>query len=882
MNPLRRLFLRGRLYNDLSQEMREHLEERVDELMQGGMSREAALSAARREFGNSALLEEQGREVWQWRVLDSVLRDLRLTIRQLRRTPGFTLTVFVLLMLAIGANTAVFSFVSGLWLRPLPYPEPQRLAGLTRHLAGVLPSGKAVDESDDGQDGETWELVRDRVPSTLSAAYMFTSNGVNLEANRKVRYVQDHRVSATFFDVLRIKPLLGRTFTQEEDRPKGPRAVILSYELWQSVFAGDRNILSQAIHLKGDAYTVVGVMPPGVQDTAPTDLWTPLQPWRGGEGGGDNYHIVMRLRAGANWAEVNSQLQPLHPAMFDQMPRGAKVELKANPLQEDLAREKRDPILILMSAVGFILLIAAANLAGLMLVRLSRRNNELATRMALGAPRSAIVRQILMEPLVLTLAGAAGGVALAAAGLKSFANLLPVDLLPIGGLRLDARVLAFTLLCAVGAAVFIGIFPALATRRVEIRPSLSAGGSRSSGGSGRTRQILIACEVCLTLVLLAGAGLLIRTLVYLQTLPAGFDAGNVLSAKASLDDSRYHDPAAFQKLVNESLASMKQIPGVESAAVGLSLPYERGLNDGVKILDGPKAGTVLSSSTAYVTPDYFHALRIPVLAGRSFNDGDTSTSEPVVMVNVAFARKHMGALDVIGRHLGLGKTTCTVIGLTGDVKKRPGISVNAPLSTEPMFYVPYTQLSEPYLKLVHGWFEPSWIVRSRGPIAGLNGAMQKAMSDAAPSLPFSGFYNLDDLQAAALSEQRMEVALLTALSSLAFLLSIVGVYSLVSNLVAQRRREIGIRMALGSTLPRAMRTMATSGIFAAVLGLGAGLILAVFALRVLASVLYGVRSLDPVTMLAASLLLLAAALMASFAPTLRIARIDPASTLRAE
>jgi predicted permease len=881
MNWLRQIFSRRAVYADLSDEMQEHLQEKVEELVAGGMSHEQAQAAARREFGNTLLLEERGREVWTWSWLENILRDLRFTLRQLRRNPGFTLTVILTLTLAIGANTAVFSMVNALLLRPLPYPEPERLASLTRHTTGTPQGGQPVEELDEGQDGETWELVRDGVPSVILGASAFGANGVNLEANHQIRYVEDQRVSAGFLDVLGIQPLLGRTFTRDEDHPNGPNATILSYALWQSLYSGDANIIGQTIRLRGEPYVVVGVMPAHVQSTTPADLWTPLQPWRGGEGGGDNYHVLMRLREGANWAQVSSQLLPLHPAMFDNFFKGSRSELTAIPLQRALAQEKLNATLMLMSAVALILLIAAANLAGLILVRVSRRHDEIATRMALGAPRSAILRQVFAEPLLLTMAGAACGTAVAFFGLRAFGRLFPEGMLPLGGIAIDGRVLAFTLLCVAGVSVFIGMFPALATRHLRIRPSLS---SRAAGAAttGRTRQILIGCEMGLTLVLLAGAGLLIRTLVHLQTLPSGFDAHGVLTAKASLDDARYHDPVAFQKLVQQSLTAMKQIPGVESAAVGLSLPYERGLNDGFRVLDGPNAKTEMVSSTAYVTPEYFAALRIPILAGRAFTDSDTSNSEPVAIVNVSFAKKHMGTVEVLGLHLGLGKATYRVVGLVGNVKKRPGIQVNAPLSTEPMYYVPYTQVSKGYLSLIHVWFQPSWLVRTQGRITGLPEAMQRALAQADPRLPFSAFYEMDDLQALALSEQRVEVMLLTVLAGLAFLLSVLGTYGLVSNVVVQRRREIGIRMALGCGLGQAMTTVARSGIACASLGLCGGLLVSIFVLRLLKSQLYGIGSLDPATLIAVSLILLLAALAASFLPTRSIARIDPAATLRAE
>ncbi|HWG86802.1 MAG TPA: FtsX-like permease family protein, partial [Candidatus Acidoferrales bacterium] len=653
------------------------------------------------------------------------------------------------------------------------------------------------------------------------------------------------------------------------------------YELWKSVFSSDPAILGRAVRLKGEPYSVVGVMPPHIQTTAIADVWTPLRPWHGGEGGGDNYHFVMRLNKRTSWAQANTQLRPLRPDLFNHLLKGATVYLAARPLQEDLADISRTPALMLMSAVILILVIACINIAGLMLVRIHRRSSEVATRLALGATKGSIVRQLFMEPLMLTVAGTAVGITLAFLGLASFVSLLPPDMLPATEITMDYRVLLFAVLCAAASAVFIGLIPALATRKFQIRPSLSG---RTSAGPQRSRArlILTTSEVCLTLVLLAGAGVLVRTLVYLQTLPPGFDASNVTIAKVSLDDARFREAADFRALLQKSLDAMRRIPGVENAAVGLGVPYERGLNDGFKIADGPTAGTSMASSSSYVTPDYFRAFRIPVITGRAFTDEDTSETAKVAIVNVSFARKFFQSNDVVGRHLLLGHDLCEVVGVVGDVTKEPGISVNAPLSTEPMYYVPATQVSTAFLTLVHTWFQPSWIVRSSGPISGLNEQMQKAMEEAAPNLPFAEFHPMSDLQATALSQQRVEVLLLSVLACLALLLALVGVYGMVSNLVAQRRREIGIRMALGCTLSQAMVEVGRSGVIAVIAGLFVGLGVAAFALQAIKSQLFGVRSLDPLTLIAACLLLLLAACVASFAPTLRIARINPATTLRAE
>ncbi len=883
MNWLEQLWARRQAHRDLNEEIQEHIDEKTEELVRSGMARSEAAAAARRQFGNTILQAERGREVWQWPLIDGLFRDARFALRQLRRNPGFSFTVILTLTLAIGANTAVFSMVSALLLRPLPYREPHRLLALERHVWGIAPDGQRVDEFNNGQDGETWDLLRDRVPAVECAAYSYGFDGVNLEAEHQVRYVRDHRVSAEFFDVLGIKPLLGRSFTKDEDRPKGPNAAILSYDLWQSVYQGNRAILGQSIRVKGEPYTVVGVMPPEAVEIFPAELWLPLRPERGGEGEGTNYHVVMRLRESGSLAQVNAQLQPVRPAAFDRYAPGEQKQLVAHPLQANLAREKRGSTLLLMAAVALILLIAAANLAGLILVRLARRTQEITTRMALGAPRIAIIRQAVMEPLLLTLMGSASGLMLSFFSLKSFATLFPRDMIAVGGIHMDGRVLLFCLLCAVGCALFTGIFPALATRGAKLQPSLSGRSTLGHAGSGRTRNVLIGAEVCLTLLLLAGAGLLVRTLVYLQTLPAGFDPSNMLAASASLDDIRYRDPAVFQKLIRESLVAMKQIPGVTSAAVGLSLPYERGLNTGFEVIDGTRAGTKGSSSATYITPEYFSTLRIPVLAGRTFTEADTKTSEPVTLVNVSFAREHLGTTDVVGRHLRIdGTTKVTIVGLTGDVKKQPGIEGDGPLTTEPVYYVPFTQVNGDYLGLVHQWFAPSWMVRWEHPIVGLPEEMQSALGQIEPNLPFAGFRSMSALQAQALSQQRAEVLLLTVLASLALLLSMLGIYGLVSHMVVQRRREIGIRMALGCALPRAMAEVARSGMVATILGLLCGLALSLLALRAISSELYGVRSLDPLTMVSASFLLLLAAAAASFAPTRKIARIDPAASLRSE
>ena len=813
--------------------------------------------------------------------------DLRFALRQLRKNPGFVFAMTLTLAFGVGVNTAVFSLVDGFLLRPLPYPDPDRLGVLILHQEGVSSkSGQFVQEDDDSQDGQTWEMFRDGVPAVQPAIFGGTS-GVNLQAGSasgsNVRYVQNMRVSADYFKVLGIQPFLGRSFTPEEDRPNGSNAVIFSHALWQSIFQANPQAIGKAVMLKGEPYTLVGVLPPNAQTTGIADLWTPLQPHQEGECGGNNCEIIMRLRPGSSWQQVSAQLAPLRKGYFDEIAKNkGRAWFYASPLARDLSNDMRGPILGLMTAVGLILLIACANLAALTLVRIVRRTPEIATRLALGASRWAVLRQLWVESFVLAFIGAALGLAIGKVILSSLPGFLPEPMLPLGGVAIDVRVLSFALLASLATSLLFGALPALQTRHVDLRSSMSAGSQSVARGSSRLRQLLIVGEVALSVILVAAAGLVVRSLVYLKTLPPGFDATNVMTAKLSLDDARYRDAAAFQNLLDRSVNAMRHIAGVEDAAVGLSVPYERGLNDGLKVLDGKLAGKERGSSLAYVTPGYFHTLRIPILAGRGITDSDTSTSQPIAVVNVDFAHQFFDEPVPIGRHIQTSGHAYTIVGVVGNVAKRPGISGDAPMATEPLLYLPATQTDQGLVNMAHVWFQPSWIVRTVGPVEGLNSAMQKALSAVDPNLPFSGFHSMADLLAENLAFQRVEVALLSALAGLALLLSAVGVYGLVSNLVAQRTREIGIRMALGSSPRQAMFDVGLAGFAAACLGVGLGLALSFAVLRVLRTQLYGVGEYDPLTLSLVPLTLAVISSIASCLPTLRIIRIDPARTLRTE
>ena len=811
----------------------------------------------------------------------AVLQDVRYALKQLCKNPGFSVVVIVTLALSIGANTAIFSVVDAILLRPLPYPHPERLGSLMQRISGPSNFAYPIDI-----DRDTWRQLKDNVPA-VTAAVASKPGGVNLEAAGRAQYVHSQRVSSRYFDVLGIRPLLGRNFTDTEDTAGGPNAVVLSYSLWKKTFNGDADIVGQEIRLKGAPYTVIGVLPAEARTPSPADLWTSLRPDTSEEGGGDNFDPIVRIRDGATWQQVDAQLSHLRSLTFRFLEKkypGAQISFFAVPLQQSLAVETRTPAIILMSAVGFVLLVACANLAGLALVRVGRRRREIATRLALGATRWAILRQFWIESLLLAGAGGLAALLVGSLTLQLMNKRIPESFLPLGGVSMDVRVLLFTAAAGIGASLIFGLLPALGMRHIDVRSALTTGGGRSAAQSGgtRTRYALIIGEVALTVVLLTVAGLLIRTLVYLETLPPGFSPKNVVIAKASLDDARYHDRVSFLKLLKQSIAAIQNIPGVESAAVGLSVPYERALNYAIRIADGPQTGQQDMTDLVYVTPGYFETLQIPLRGGRLLAESDVSSSQYVAVVNTAFARKYLGRDDNVGRHLLSDGNTIEIVGVTASVVTPPGFTSGGPIVDEPTVYVPAAQMPTQLVNLAHVWFQPSWIVRTKGKLTGITEQVQKALASVDPDLPISGFYGMTDVLSETLLLQHMEASLLATLAGLALLLSSVGIYGLVSNLVNQRTRELGIRMALGCTLQGAMVEASRSGIVATGAGLAGGLLLSLAGVKVLRNQLFGVALYDPLTLCAVSVLLALVALGAALLPTFRIASIDPAKTLRAE
>jgi predicted permease len=808
----------------------------------------------------------------------AIAHDFRFALRLLRKNPAFTLVVLLTLGLCIGANTAIFSVLDAVLLRPAPYPAPERLALLV--TAWQQNGRRGVEES---QTGALFEEVRDHADQ-LDVAAFSEDSGANFNWHGRSEFIRQQRVSTGFFRVLGVPPQVGREFSREEDARGGPAVAVLSYAFWQRIFQGDSSAIGRSINLRGEPYMVVGVMPRDFRSTSAVDVWTPLRPSRHGEGAGQNYGVVARIRPGATLASASDQLKALSPGIQtgSGWSRNSVIEQRIEPLARGMTSGSRSELLITWAAVLVVLFIGCVNVAGLLLARSAARSREIATRMALGGGRGAIIRQLQIESLLLALGGGVLGVGIGAAVLGWLKRLGADNFESWRPIAIDARVLAAMMGIAILTSLVFGLLPAVSTSRLDLRSVLVEGGRGVSGGRRHWwRTGLVVAEVALSLVLLVSAGLLVRTLAYLNGLNPGFDPHNVLTAQVSLQDARYQTAAAVNGLFTRTLERVRRVPGVESAAVALTLPYERPLNDGFRLLDGSDTqGHPVE--VVYTTPGYFDALRIPVLGGRDFRDADTPDGVKVAIVSASFAAKYFKGSEAVGRHLALETTKVEVVGVVGDVQQHSGLGPYGPISVEPTLYVPAAQTSSEFLQVVHTWFSPRWVIRSAGAPGGVATQLQAAVATVDPLLPVAKFQTIADLQANITRDQRYHAALFSILAGLALLLAAIGLYGLISQSVTQRTHEFGIRMALGATAGQAIGAAMKPGLLLSLGGVAAGYVLSLGAVRYLEHLVWGVRPNDPYTFAITAGVLLAVAAIASLAPALRILRLDPARTLRSE
>jgi predicted permease len=885
----RRWFSRAARDRERAEEIEAHLALYIDQLVARGRTPDAARREARLAFGNARARREELDAMNRLPVLDVFGRDLRYGLRVLRQSPAFALTAIATLALVIGANTAVFTLADAILVRPLPYPHPERLASIV-----TVQRWKGQSGIDDSQDGATWEAVRDgatAIDVALTASGF--GNEVNLVVDNAAVSVSQARVSAGYFRVLGVAPWMGREFTADEDVVGGPAVAVLSYPLWQRVFRGNSAVIGHEILLRGEAYQVVGVMPASFQNPGEVaDVWTPARPSRTGEGGGTNYGVIARVRDGHTWAEADGQLGSIGAAFFKSrgLREGQSAWLSLRPMQDELVSDVREPIEMLGAAVGVVLLIACVNLAALLLARGGSRTKEIATRMALGSGRGAVVRQLMVESALLGLAGGAVGLVIAHFGLEGLKALGGDTFHEWKGVVLNPRALGLMAGLSVLTSVLFGLVPALQATRFDINAALADSGSRSIAGGSRhwLRRILVASEVALGVVLLVVTGLLIRTFVNLRSLDPGFDPSHVQTVSVSLQDARYTTAARINQLFEASVAELAHTPGVQAAAVSLELPYKRLLNSGFRFADdSADPNNAHMANFTYVTPGFFDTFKIPVRVGRVFTDADRAGAPLVVVVNDQFVRSWANGANPVGRSIGSGKTQRKIVGVVGDVQvTNSGIGFPGrangphPLETTPLIFFPAAQTTDGFFQLVHTWFSPVWSVRT-APSVNVGAAVARAIGDTDPLLPLGEVRSMAAVQAAATARQRLLMILVGVLGAAAVLLSAIGIHGLIAHSVADRTREFGIRMALGATAGRTIRTVALSGVVLALVGAAAGGGFSILAVRLVESFLFGVTTHDPLTYVGVAAFLLVVSALASVLPALRILRLDPAETLRA-
>ena len=890
---MRRFFRRGRLDSERAREIQAHIDHHVDDLVASGMPRAEAVREARRRFGNPHAIRQEIYDMNSVPILDPLVRDLRYAVRMLRKTPGFTFAATVTLALGIGVNTAVFSVVNALLFTPLPFPHPDRLASLEYHTR----SPKGGDNRDVGATGRMWEAVRDHT-SKVDAAVVGGTSGVNLVAGETADYVFQQRVSAGYFRVMGITPMMGREFSADEDRPGGTPVVILNFDLWKRLFGGDPSVVGRTIRLRGENYTVIGVMPAdfpvtqrsSFQSGSVVDLWTPLMPRSGpGEGSGTNYGVVVRLKDGVSWAEAQNDVRSASPFAFVNVPKDMLAELGLVPMQQAMTAEVRQPVLMLWGAVGMVLLIACVNVAGLLLARGATRTREIATRLALGSGRGAVVRQLLVESAVLAFVGGAFGLAVAWGVLTGLGSLGSEVFGLWQPLTLNLKVLAATVAIALGTSLVFGLIPAVQTSRLDVQAALAETGTRGVAGRSNRwpRRILVVSEVALGVILLVSAGLLIRTFVHLRDLAPGFDESNLITASVSLQDARYHDAPAVARLFDDSLGRIRAIPGVQDAAAALGMPYSRLLNDGIQRLDGPvidNSDDFRCTNENWVTPGYFETLKVPILEGRGIRSDDAGGAPPITVVNQAFVARYYKDGTVIGRHFRNEGRTLEIVGVVGNIQQsNSGCGgTEGPILATPTFYVPVTQMSSGFLNVIHVWFEPSWVVRSTMPASSVVPALRQAIQQVDPQLPIANIKTIDDLRGERLVAQRFMMWLVAGLGVIALVLSAVGLQGLIASSVSERTRELGVRLALGATGSQVMGNVVLPGFAVALAGVAIGSAGALATTRLMQSFIWGVTPTDTITFVAVIATLLAVALLASVIPAMRVLRLDPAKTLRAE
>jgi len=875
MNWLKQLLSRRRLYNDLSDEMHQHLEEKIEELVATGMPRKEATAAARRQFGNVTLIEEDSRDVWQWPSLENLFADVRYALRTLSKNPGFTAVAILTLALGIGANTAIFSIVNGVLLRPLAYPHSERLVGIFLH-------SKAMDRSTLGA-ADFLALSQRQQSFEHVAAYSPSNLGFTLTGLGAPQMISGAAVTSDFFSVLGVQPELGRTFLLEEGNPGRPLSVVVSHHFWEEFLHADPAAISHSLMLDAKSYTIVGVIPLDFHFGPPKDLWTVLQLKPPQERPPYWLLAIGRVKPGVTTAQASADASRIAKQVREQFPLSDDSSAVTVPLKELFVGEVSNILLILLGAVGFVLLIAVVNVANLQLSRSGSRAREMAVRAALGASRARLILQLLTESLILAILGSALGLGFAYYGVRAILTLAP-DVLPrMDEVTADARVLVFTAAVAIAAGVLFGIVPALRVAESSLGDSLKNGSRNisSSRATSRIHDALVVAEFALALIVLTGAGLLIRTLFELQSVSPGFNSTHILTALISLTDERYGKAPQVISFYEQLLERLKNSHGIEDAAISMSLPpnlleltnpfHVEGRPD----LPGESAPAVPEIPVSYA---YFRTLGVPLLSGRFFSDADRSTGTHVLIINQNMAQHYFPEQDPIGKRVQTGESNpkadwYTIVGVVGNVKYE-GLGEK----DQATMYVPYFDSGW------CPWFVQSLyiVVRTSATTEQSAASLQSSVLSLDNQLPLTHIRTMDQLLYDSVASSRFRAVLFAAFAALGLVLAMIGIYGVMAYSVSQRTSEIGIRVALGAQKKTVLRMILRQGATLAVVGVTIGLIASFALARVLNGLLFGVHASDPLTFAGVAILVIAVGLAACYIPARRAMRVDPIVALRYE
>jgi putative ABC transport system permease protein len=876
-NWLRSLFRPATVEQELGSELRFHIERQVEENLAAGMTPREARLAAVREFGGVEQVKEECRDTRRVNYLENLLKDMRYGLRMLRKSPSFTFFSVAVLALGIAANSAIFSIADAVLIRPLPYRDSNRLV-MVWEDASAYGFPKDTPAPGNFADWKSRNQVFEDVAALPYGGYF------NLTGNGTPEQLAGKKVTANLFSLLGVSVLLGRDFRSEDDVPGAPHVAILSHGLWLRRFGGDPQIAGREISLNYQKCTVIGVMTREVQfpDRA-TEIWIPAQFTKEqlANHGSHYLNVFGRLKPGVSFKTANADLATIASELEKEHPdSNAKIGAFAVPLREELAGDVRPAILMLVGAVCFVLLIACANVANLLLSRASGRRRELAMRLALGATRGRVIQQMLTESILLALFAGAVGLLLSVWGTKFLAALIPAGIAPTAEAGVDGRVLLFTLFVSLLTGILFGIIPASRVSQFQLTYSLKQGGGQSGVGSGgrRLRDALVICEVALAIVLLAGAALMIRSLQNLYHLDPGFRADHVLVMRTPLPRPKYEAVARRRAFFDQVLAQVENLPGVVSAGYTTWVPLT---NDGgatgitIEGKPEPAPGNLLIPNVRIISRDYMLALRMKLVDGRPFESRDANGTLPVGLINQTMARNYWPGENPIGRRFKIGtyrdeSPWITVIGIAGDVHQA---GLDVPARAE--MYLPYQQQDFGY--------EPEYLaVRTSGDPMALAEIVRQQIWSVDKEQPVAGVMPLEDLVDENLASRRMQASLLSGFAGLALLLVTLGIYAVLSFAVTQRTQEIGVRVALGAQPRDVLRMIFSQGFKLFLIGAAIGLVAAFVLSRALVHLLFGVSAYDPVSFAGVTILLAAVALLACYVPARRATRVDPLIALRYE